>query len=125
MKILIVKFGKLDKKIDAKLAEFHINMVKQKVGKNGVMDRKNFLKLKRVLAPESLEIPHAIEGAHGNLITDLDDEYRNEVRQRLRKREICDHESFQNNLCMLRIYASKTKVSPDFTMDEVKLLYIS
>ena len=52
------------------------------------------------------------------------DEYRNEFQHRLRKREICDHlswyESFQNNLCMLRIYASKAKVSPDFTMDEVK-----
>ena len=36
-------------------------MVKQKVGKNGVMDRQNFWKLKHVLAPESLEIPHAIK----------------------------------------------------------------
>ena len=102
-------------------------MVKQKVGKNGVMDRQNFWKLKHVLAPKSLETSYAIEGAHGNLITDpvnINDEYRNEFRHRLRKREICDHlswsESFQNNLRMLRIYASKTKVSPDFTMDEVK-----
>ena len=42
----------------------------------------------------------------------------------MRKHEIWDHlswyESFQNNLCMLRIYVSKAKVSPDFTMDEVK-----
>ena len=34
------KIGKLDKKIN--VAKFHINMVKQKVGKNGVMDRQNF-----------------------------------------------------------------------------------
>ena len=121
------KIGKLDKNIDANVADFHINMIKQKVGKNGVMDRQNYWKLKRVLAPKSLEIPHVIEGAHGNLITDLvniNDEYRNKFRHRLRKRKICDHlswyESFQNNLCMLQIYASKTKVSPDFTMDEVK-----
>ena len=121
------KIGKLDKKIDAKVAEFLINMVKQKVGKNEVKNRQNFWNLKRVVAPKSLEIPHSIEGAHGNLITDpvnIYDEYRNEFRRRLRKREICDHlswhESFQNNLCMLWIYASKTKVSPDFTMDEVK-----
>ena len=69
----------------------HINMVKQKVGKNGVMDRQNFWKLKRVLAPEGLEIPHAIEGAHCNLITDpinINDEYGNEFQHRLRKREI-------------------------------------
>ena len=46
------KIGKLDKKINANLAKFHINMVKQKVGKNGVMDRQNFWKLKRVLAPK-------------------------------------------------------------------------
>ena len=83
--------------------------------------------MKRVLTPKSLEIPHAIEDTHSNLITDpvnINDEYHNEFRHRLRKREICDnlswYESFQNNLCMLRIYASKTKVSPDFTMDEVK-----
>ena len=44
------KIGKLDKKINANVAEFHINMVKQKVGKNGVMDRLNFWKLKRVIA---------------------------------------------------------------------------
>ena len=83
--------------------------------------------MKHVLAPKSLEIPHAIEGAYGNLITDasnISDEYRNEFQHRLRKREIWDHlswyESFQNNLCMLRIYVSKAKVSSDFTMDEVK-----
>ena len=121
------KIGKLDKKINANVAKFHINMVKQKVGQSGVMDRQNFWKLKRVLAPKSLEIPHAIKGGHGNLITDpinINDEYRNEFQHRLRKREICDHlswyESFQNNLCMLQIYASKAKVSPDFTMDELK-----
>ena len=97
------------------------------MSKNEVMDRQNFCKLKHVLAPKSLEIPHAIEGAHGNLITDpvnINDEYHNEFLHRLRKREICDHlswyESFQNNLCMLQFYASKAKVSPDFTMDEVK-----
>ena len=97
------------------------------MGKNGVMDRLNFWKLKRVLAPKSLQIPHAIEGAYGNLITDpanISDEYLNEFQHRLTKREILDHlswyESFQNNLCMLRIYVSKAKFSPDFTMDEVK-----
>ena len=82
------------------MAEFHINMVKQKVGKNGVMDRQNFWKLKCVLAPESLEIPHAIDGAHGNLTTDpvnMNDEYRNEIQLRLRKREICDHLSWYNH----------------------------
>ena len=88
------KIGKVDKKINANVAKFHINIVKQKVGKNRVMDRQNFWKLKRVLAPKSLEMPHAIEGAHGNLITDpinISDGYRNEFQHRLRKREICDH----------------------------------
>ena len=91
------KIGKLDKKINANVAKFHINMVKQKVGKNGVMGRQNFWKLKRVLAPKSLEIPHAMEGAHGNLITDpinINDEYRNEFQHRLRKHEIWDHLSW-------------------------------
>ena len=111
------KIGKLDKKINANVAKFHINMVKQKVGKNGIMDRQNFWKLKHVLAPKSLEILHAIEGAHGNLITDpinFNDEYRNEFQHGLRKREICDHlswyESFQNDLCMLRMDEVKTAV---------------
>ena len=119
------KIGKLGKKINANVAKFHFNMVKQKVGKNGVMDKQNFWKLKQVLAPKGLEIPHAIEGALGNLITDpinINDEYRNEFQHRLKKHEICDHlsgyESFQNNLCLLRIYASKAKVNPNFTMDE-------
>ena len=48
----------------------HIDVIKQKVGENGVMDRQTFRKLKRVLAPKSLEIPNAIVGAHGNLSTD-------------------------------------------------------
>ena len=43
------KIGKLDKKIDAKVAEIRITMVKQKVGKNRVVDRHNFWKLKRAL----------------------------------------------------------------------------
>ena len=34
------------------------------------MDRQNFRKLKHVLAPKSLEIPHAMEATHDNLITD-------------------------------------------------------
>ena len=74
---------KSDKKIDAKMAESHIYMVKQKLAKNGVMDRQNFWKWKRALALKSLGIPHAIEGTHGNLITDpgnINDEYRNEFR---------------------------------------------
>ena len=122
----LLKIRKLDNKTDAKVAEFHISVVKQKVGKNGVMDKQHFWKLKSVLALKSLEIPYAIEDAHGNLITDafnIDEEYRNEFRNGLRKREICDdllwYESFQYKLCMLQI-ASKRKVGPDFTMDEVK-----
>ena len=32
------KIGKLAKKIDAKVAEFHINIANQKVGKNRIID---------------------------------------------------------------------------------------
>ena len=75
------------------MAEFHINVVKQKMGKNGVIDRQDFWKLKCVFAPKSLEIPHTIDSAHGNLITDPvndNDEEHKEFQHRLRKREICD-----------------------------------
>ena len=97
------------------MEKFDISVAKQNLGKNRVRDGKKFWKLKHVLVPTSLGIPHAIVDAHDNLITDpfnIDDEYRNEFPHRSRKREICDdlswYESFQNNLCILQIYVSKT-----------------
>ena len=114
------------------MATFHINMFKQKLDKNGVMDRQNFWKLKRVLAPKSLEIPHAIEGAHGNLITDpinINDEYRNEFQHRLRKRGIWDHlswyESFKINFaCCGFMYPKQKSVLTSLWMKS-KLLYMN
>ena len=86
-----------------------------------------FWKLKKIIAPRNIEIPHSILNRHDSLLTDsitVKNEYRTEFQYRLRKREIKSdlkwYESFQNPSCQLRIKACKSSISPNFSLDEVK-----
>ena len=83
--------------------------------------------MKKLLAPKSKEMPHAILDNHENLITDpvvIRNEYKAEFQYRLRKRDIRSglewFENFQNRLCKLRVKTASEIQSPDFTFSEVK-----
>ena len=118
---------KLDKLIDTKTADFNYLFVKQKFGNDGTIDKQNLWKLKRIIAPKSIEIPHPALDKSGNHITDPNDiitAYRNKFQHRLRKRDIKDelkqYEAIQNNLCKIRLIACEDNCSPDFTLTEVR-----
>ena len=118
---------KLDKFIDNKIANFNYLLVKQKVGNDGILSKQNFWKLKRIIAPKSIEIPHSVLDKSGSHITDPNNimtAYRNEFQHRLRKRDIMDerkqYEAIQNNLCKIRLSACQNNCSPDFTVTEVR-----
>ena len=57
---MIAKMHKLDKKIEHKIADFNGFIIRQKIDKNGTIDKQNFWKLKRALAPKSNEIVHSL-----------------------------------------------------------------
>ena len=94
------------------------------INKNGgTLDKQAFWKLKKVLTPKSISVPHSIIDSFGNEIIDqanVRNEYKNAFTHRLRTREIDDqlkvHENMQNQLCKLRLLKSRTQASPDFTV---------
>ena len=49
---MIAKMHKLDRKIEHKIADFNSLIITQKVDKNGTIDKQNFWKSKRALAPK-------------------------------------------------------------------------
>ena len=86
-----------------------------------------FWKMKCIITPKSIEIPHSLLDKSGNQFTDPNNimtAYRNEFQHRLRKRDIKDelkqYEAIQNNLCKIRIIACQDNCSPDFTLTEVR-----
>ena len=102
-------------------------LVKQKVGNDGTISEQNFWKMKRIIAPKCIEIPHSVLDKSGNHITDPNNimtAYRNEFQHRLRKRNIKDelkqYEAIQNNLCKIRLIACQDNCSPDFALTEVR-----
>ena len=118
---------KLDKLIDNRIADFNYLLVKQTVGNDGTISKQNFWKMKRIIAPKSIEIPHSVLDKAGNHITDPNNimtAYCNEFQHRLRKRNIKDelkqYEAIQNNLCKIRLIACQDNCSPDFTLTEVR-----
>ena len=118
---------KLDKLIDNKIVDFNYLLVKQKVGNDGTISKQNIWKMKRIIAPKSMEIPHSVLDKSDNHITDPNNimiAYRNEFQRRLRKRDIKDelkqYEAIQNNLCKIRLIACQDNCSPDFTLTEVR-----
>ena len=82
---------KLDRKIEHKIADFNSLIIRQKVAKNGIIDKQNFWKLKRALAPKSNEIVHSLRSSDGNDISNpinIKSEYRKEFQHWLRKRDV-------------------------------------
>ena len=118
---------KLDKLIDNGIADFNYLLVKQKVGNDGTISKQNFLKMKCIITPKSIEIPHSVLDKSGNHITNPNNimtVYRNEFQHRLRKRnkkdELKQYEAIQNSLCKIRLIACQDNCSPDFTLTEVR-----
>ena len=62
---------KLDTVIDQKISDFNIAIIKKNIGKTGEIDKQSFWKMKKLLAPKSKEMPHAVIDNHDNLLTDL------------------------------------------------------
>ena len=63
---------KLNAKIDRKIARHNSDAVKKSIGKNGVIGKGEFWKLKKRLLPKSHNIPHAhaLQDQSGCEITD-------------------------------------------------------
>ena len=120
-----LKVKRLEHKIDKAIADYNSSFVMSMVNQHGgSLDKQSFWKLKRVLAPKSITVPHSVIDGFGNEITDeanIRSEYKNEFKHRLRTRDIDEQlkevENMQNHLCQLRLLKSRTEVSPDFIME--------
>ena len=104
---------KLDKLIDTKISDFNSQVIKDKIDFDGTISKQDFWKIKRKIAPKSVDILHSLTDIHDNEISDLlniKQEYHREFQHRLRKRDVMPelerYESIQNKLCMARIKAS-------------------
>ena len=117
------QISQLDKQTDSQISEFNLNIIKSSIGKGGVFDRQSFWKMKKPIAPKSKEIPCSLLDKHDNLLTDpatIRNEYLSEFKHRLRTRDIKTelkwYESFQNDVCYLRVDAAKSNNSPEFSI---------
>ena len=121
------QISRLDKQIDSQISEFNINIIKSSIGIGCVIDKQSFWKLKKLIAPKSKAIPCSLLDKHDNLLTDSEtirNEYLSEFKHRLRARDIKTelkwYESFQNDICYLRVDAAKSNNSPEFSILELK-----
>ena len=121
------RIKKLDKLIDTKISNFNSQVIKDKIDFDGTISKQDFWKIKRKIAPKSVDILHSLTDIHDNEISDplnIKQEYHREFQHRLRKRDVMPelerYESIQNKLCMARIKASEKVRSPDFSFDEIK-----
>ena len=96
------KMDKLENKIDKAIADFNSKFVMSSINQNGgTLDKQTFWKLKKVLAPKSISIPHSIIDSFGNEITDqanIRNEYKYEFTHRLRTRVIDDQLKVHENM---------------------------
>ena len=60
----------LDKRIDDNIADFNYQLVKQKIGNDNTISEQNVWKMKRIIAPKSVRIPHSVLDKSGNHNTD-------------------------------------------------------
>ena len=68
-KILTKKLRKIDKKFDKKIAHFNNKTLTDRIG-TGPISKQDFWKVKKILAPKSISIPHCILDGMRNEITD-------------------------------------------------------
>ena len=87
-----MKVKRLEHKIDKAIADYNNSFVMSMVNQHGgSLDKQSFWKVKRVLAPKSITVPHSVIDGFGNEMTDeanIRSEYKNEFKHRLRAREI-------------------------------------
>ena len=121
------QISQLDKLVDSRISGFNLNIIKSSVGKGGVIDRQSIWKMKKLIVPRFKEIPCSLLDKHDNLLTDpatIRNEYFSEFKHRLRTRDIKTelkwYESFQNDICYLRVDAAKSNNSPEFSILELK-----
>ena len=93
---------------------------------DGSISKQNFWKIKRVLAPNCNTVPHCIVDSFGSETTDegsICEEYRREFIRRLRKRQtendLKDYEQLNNTLCKTILQNAKSKISSEFTLQEL------
>ena len=98
-----------------------------KIGFDRTISKQDVWKMKRKIAPKSVDIIHSFTDIHDNEILyplSSKQEYHREFQHRLRKRyvkpELKSYQNIQNKLCMGRIKASEKVRSPDFSLDEIK-----
>ena len=116
----------LDQLIDKKISDFNINIIRSFITDGGVINKQNFWKLKKAIAPFSKETPCALLNKQDILLTDpaaIRNEYYSEFKHRLRTRVIKPglewYESFHKDICQLRLKFAKGNSSPDFTLHEL------
>ena len=119
------QISQLDKLKDSQLSEFNINVIKSSIGRDAVGDRQSFWKMKKLIAPRS---PCSLLDKHNCLFTDpaiISNEYFSEFKHRLRARDIKPklkwYESFQNDICYLRVNAAKSNNGLEFSILELKV----
>ena len=87
-----LKVKRLEHKINKAIADYNNSFVLSMVNQHGgSLDKQSFWKVKRVLAPKSITVPHCVIDGFGNEITDeanIRSEYKNEFKHRLRTRDI-------------------------------------
>ena len=125
-KNLTKKLRKIDKKIDKEIALFNNKRLTERIGA-GPISKQDFWKIKKILAPKSVSIPHGILDGMRNEISDLENirnQFQTEFLYRLRQREpkehIKCHETLQNDLCMLRIENCRKVESNGFSESELE-----
>ena len=62
---------KLDRKIEHKIADFNSLIIRQKVDKNGTIEKQDFWKLERALATYNIGIAPSLRSSDANDISDL------------------------------------------------------
>ena len=98
-----------------------------KIDFDGTISKQDCWKIKRKIAPKSVDILYSLTIIYDNKIPDplnIKQEYHKEFQHRLRKRDVMPelerYENIQNKLCMARVKASEKVKSPDFSLDEIK-----
>ena len=116
------------KRSDKEIAHFNNETLTNRI-EAGPISKQDFWKVKKILAPESVYIPHCILHGMGNEIADpknIRNQFQTEFLHRLRQHEpkehihITCHETLQNDLCMLRIEKCRKVESNDFPESELE-----
>ena len=109
------------------MSDFNSQVIMDKIGYDGTISKQDFWKIKRKIAPKSVDILHSVPDIHDNEISDplnIKQEYHKKFQHRLRKidviPELKSYRNIQNKLSMARIKASEKGRSPAFSLDEIK-----